>query len=103
MRSKLLKLLDAAQKGLSVNETVTPENLLIFVNGVLETQLPPELEAIKEAEDEAQGALEGKEGWICYLKIPSSFYEWFYLDFFLCTQKSWIKYGIKAWHDLCMP
>ena len=61
-RTKLSKLLEAAQKGLASNETVTSEDLLVFVNGVLETHLPIELEAIRAASAEAEAALGSHTG-----------------------------------------
>lgn len=60
VRLKLSHLLDAVQKGLAANPTATPEDVLVFVSGVLETVVPAEVAAAQKAEAAAEAASRGE-------------------------------------------
>jgi hypothetical protein len=62
MRAKLSLLLEAAQKGLAQNSTATPEDVLVFVSGVLESVVPAEAAAVERAEAAAETASRGEGG-----------------------------------------
>ena len=68
-RQKLSHLLDAAQKGVALNPTAIPGDLLVFVSGVLETIVPAEVAAARKAEAAAQAASTG-DGELAAGSIP---------------------------------
>jgi len=61
-RAKLSLLLDAAQKGVAQNSTATPEHVLVFVSGVMESVVPAEAAAVRRAEAAAEAASRGEGG-----------------------------------------
>ena len=71
VRLKLSHLLEAAQRGLAQNPTITPENTLIFVSGILETVVTAEVAAAKKAVAAAEAASRG-EGMARTMSFPWS-------------------------------
>ena len=67
-RLKLSHLLAAAQRGIAQNPTATPQDLLVFVSGVLDTVVPAEAAAAKKAEAAAEAASHG--GALIVLRKP---------------------------------
>ena len=62
VRLKLFHLLEAAQKGIATNTTAAPEDILIFVSGVLGQVVPAEAEAARKAEAAAEAASNNPDG-----------------------------------------
>ena len=60
VRAKLSALLEAALRGLANNTTAAPQDVLVFVSGVLEAVVPAEAAAMKHAEAAAEAASRGE-------------------------------------------